>query len=54
MTLRFLDNQELRTLEIVYRSPFILNNFIGVNDLKDENFDYVTFHTYPHLKGSFS
>lgn len=49
MSLHFLVNQELRTLEIVYRSPLILTNFAGVNDLKDENFDYVTWHSYLHL-----
>lgn len=49
MSLHFLVNQELRTLEIVYRSPLTLNNFAGVNDLRDENFDYVTWHSYLYL-----
>lgn len=47
-------SQLRRTSKIAYRSPFILNNFIGLNDLTDENFDYVTFHTYLHLKGRYS
>lgn len=30
----FLLSQKLRTSEIVYKSPFILNNYTGVSDLR--------------------